>query len=366
MLTLGQLQGFRNFRAAKSFKMTRNHELFCESSVSSCRFRHHFELATEAPIEFLRCEMTSHDIDSAGRGPGRTNCASRRALRCPPGLRAVIVPLLGAFLGFSHLAGGHGAYHDVVRELAPKIAKEPANTGLRLRLAEAHVEHEEWRLGLLEIQRIEELAPGKHPLGYLKGTCLALAKRWEPAKVELDGYLGAFPEHEGALCQRARVCKELGDTEGANRDFRKACRTSRDPDLVIEFAHALNEQKRSKEAVAVVRDALGRVPDDPSLLECLVASAIKADDSATVLSAMDDLQRVWPRPEIWMKRRAVYLGETGREAESRAAWIALRDRILALPNLERAQPLLAELLADSQKALGESVPQAVIAPPASR
>ena len=252
----------------------------------------------------------------------------------------------------------------MLRELRPKIKQDPSNVELRFKLAEAHVDHDEWKSALAELDRIEKLAPGKHPLGYLRGRSLALAKRWAEAKQELDGFITAFPNHEEAHMWRARVRIELGDKEGASEDYRNACRTSRNPECITEFAGVLNGQDRAKESVSILQDALGRIPNDPALLECLVNSAIKAGDGALALSSMAALQKSWPRPEIWMRRKAAYLAESGRKAESEDAWRTLRDHILALPNLERSQPFLTEMLAEAQKALGENVPKPVIAPPA--
>jgi len=42
----------------------------------------------------------------------------------------------------------------------------------------------------------------------------------------------------------------------------------------------------------------------------------------------------------------------------------LRDHSLAMPNLERGTPLLAQLLSQSRRALGEAAPAPVVAPPA--
>lgn len=258
----------------------------------------------------------------------------------------------------------HGAYHDVVRELTPQIEGDPGNTGLRIRLLAAHVGHDEWQLALEEVERIRKLAPGKHELGYFEGRSLAVAQRWDEAEEPLTAFLEKHPNHLEALAWRARVRQSTGDQAGANADYAKACATSRDPELLREFALTLVAQGRAHEAVAMLRGGLKRMPEDPALLDCLVDCSIKAGDADTVLATIATLQRTWPRPEPWMKRRAVYLAEIGRGEQSRAAWSELRDHIMALPNLERAQPFLAELLDEARVALGETTVAPVIAPPA--
>jgi tetratricopeptide (TPR) repeat protein len=233
----------------------------------------------------------------------------------------------------------HGAYHDIVRDLTPKIARDPDNVELRVRLLAAHVDHDEWKLALEEIGRIEKLAPGKRDLGYFKGRSLAVAGRWNEAVEPLTAFLDQHPAHEPSLAWRARSRNQTGDVEGANADFAKACAKTKEPGLITEYARSLVAQ---------------------DLVDC----ASKATDHSTALEAIAMLQRIWPRPEIWMRRKAVYLSGIGRDADSIAAWKGLRDHIMKLPNIERAQPFLAEMLGEARMALGEKAVPQVVAPPA--
>jgi hypothetical protein len=66
-----------------------------------------------------------------------------------------------------------------------------------------------------------------------------------------------------------------------------------------------------------------------------------------------------------MQRKAELLAEAGRATEARDAWRVLHDHLLALPNLERAQPFLVETLATCRRALGIEAPVGVVAPPAN-
>lgn len=262
---------------------------------------------------------------------------------------------------FSH---GHGAYHDTVGELSPRIARDPENVELRVRLVAAHVGHDEWRLALEEIERIEKLAPGKTGLGYFKGRSLCVAGRWNEALAPLTDFLNEHPGHEKALLWRARARNRTGNPDGANEDYAKACAATEEPELVTEYARALVAQDKAADAVVAIKAGLKRMPDDPALLECLVDCATKASDPDAALDAMATLQRIWPRPEIWMRRKAEYLSTIGRHDESKAAWRQLRDHIMKLPNIERARPFTAGLLDEARAALGETVVPQVIAPPA--
>jgi tetratricopeptide (TPR) repeat protein len=291
-----------------------------------------------------------------GKRRNRKHASTNRALA------AVFCALL-SLIGTSDLRA-HGAYHDVVRELKPKIAKDPKNEELRLRLAAAHVDHDEWKLALAELDRIEKLAPGKHELGYLRGRSLATAKRWKEARQPLDEFIAKHPDAEDAHLWRGRVLLELKETDAALADFRKAALATRDPEVVAEAARTFQDLSQPDQAVSLLQDALKRMPDDPALLNCLVNCATKAGKSEIVLATMETLRRTWPRPEEWMRRKAAYLAETGKTEESKQAWQQLLDHIEALPNLERAQPFLVEIQTEAHKALGTEAPKPVIAPPA--
>jgi len=261
-------------------------------------------------------------------------------------------------------APAHGDYHDVVRNLTPRIQAEPENTKLRYQLVAAHVEHDEWKLALAECDRIEKLAPGKHQLGYFRGRSLATAERWQDALAPLDEFLSSASAHEEARVWRARVHLQLKDPAKAVADYRAALEKSRNPDHHAEFARALVEQDQTKEAVTALQHGLKVCPDDPALLECMVECATAAKDQAATLTAIERLIKTWPRPEPWMLRRAQVLADFERKDESIAAWKALESHLQKLPNLERAQPFLVEIEAHTHAALGVTPPAPVVAPPA--
>jgi tetratricopeptide (TPR) repeat protein len=275
------------------------------------------------------------------------------------------IPLAAALLFLaSPLLHAHGEYHSVVRKLTTQIKAEPQNTEHRYRLAAAHVEHDEWKLALAECDRIEKIAPGKHQLGYFRGRSLATAGRWQEALAPLDAFLASAPSHEDALIWRARVHLQLNDPAKSAADYRQALKTSRNPESHVEFAKALVKQNLADEAVAVLQNGLKLNADDPALLECMVHTATAAKDTDAALAATERLIKTWPRPEPWMLRRAKVLAAANRSDDALAAWNALALHVKSLPNLDRAQPFLKEIEAETNAALGIKAPTPVIAPPA--
>ena len=82
------------------------------------------------------------------------------------------------------------------------------------------------------------------------------------------------------------------------------------------------------------------------------------------LTKLETMERNSPRPELWMAKKAALLERSGRKEESRAAWLALQQRIAALPNLERGTQPLNQLAAQAKDALAaSSASQTTSSPP---
>lgn len=266
---------------------------------------------------------------------------------------------------FSGSAFAHGAYHDVVAALNAKLAKNPDDANLRFQLATAHAGHGEWDPCLAEVARVEALAPGKYRTGYLTGKSLAGKGLLEPALADLDGFLAVEPKHVGARIERARALLKLGRSDEAFADYSAALKRSADPELYVEAVEALRRLGRAEEAHTLAEAGVKKTRHDPAVLVCAVDCATDLGRIDEALSHLERLRVVWPRPEPWMRRKAELLAEAGRKEESLAAWQDLYRHLMALPNLERAQPFLAEPLAACRRALGLSGSPAVAAPPAA-
>lgn len=273
--------------------------------------------------------------------------------------RSLIAILLAVLNACPSQAQAHGAYHDVVDDIARKLAVTPDDAALHFKLACAHQEHGEWKAALIECERVRRLSSGELEVALIEGMALTEAGLHEAAKGVLDAFLAKQPHHAAALAQRGKVLLKLGKRVEAQNDFAEALRLdSRAPAAWwLEAAQAGN-------AVEVLRKALQAHADDPELLTASLDAELKAGNVDEALRSVDALQRIAPRPEPWMARRAEVLTTAGREAEARETWAALHRHLLSLPNLERGTPLLAGVLAQTQQALGIAAPAVVVAPPA--
>lgn len=261
---------------------------------------------------------------------------------------------------------GHGAYHEVVASLEKRIKDGTKEPELRFELACAHQEHGEWELALVELERVERLAPGVHETRLIQGMALEKGRHWAAALAVLDDFLEMRPGQVLALRARGRVLREMGRSEAAAKDLKEALEREVKPtgEQVVEFSDLLWANGRRLEALTVLEQGRLRVGDEPSLLEALLAVGVELEQWEQVLAAVDGLQKVAPRPEPWMMRRAEVLEAAGQQAEARAAWQKLRDHLLTLPSLERGTGQLAEFLDCARSALGEPISKPVAALPA--
>ena len=262
-------------------------------------------------------------------------------------------------------AFAHGAYHDLVRELEDELAQSPDKLEHRLLLAAAHVEHGEWEASLHEIEHLTRLAPGVYETRLLSGKALAAAGLLDLSIREFDAFLGTLPGDQSALVERARVRLRLGQTDAGCADYLAAIATPAKVEIYVEASEALRRLGRYEEALHCAETGRKISRGDPSVLLCVMECAKELGRVDTVVGTLEELRRVWPRPEIWMQQKAEYLAKEGRQEESRAAWKELYGHLMSLPNLERAEPFLAEPFDASRRALSLQAPAAVVAPPAA-
>jgi tetratricopeptide (TPR) repeat protein len=264
-------------------------------------------------------------------------------------------------------AAGHGSYHDVVAVINAQLKSQPDNAALHFKLAQAHIGHEEWRACLDSLDRVERLAPNIHPTGSLRGLALLTGGRAQVAKETLDAFLAKNPTHSQALATRARALVSLDQPAQAVADFEKSVEHSASPDskLILDFAKVYQKLGRYADASRIIDHALSGSEDSPALLRLALEIESAAGAWNSALSRIDALRQTAPRPEPWMAERARLLARAGRSDQARAAWTALHAHLLSLPNLDRGTPLMAGVLAETEKALGIAAPAPVIAQPAT-
>ncbi|MFO1440413.1 MAG: tetratricopeptide repeat protein [Verrucomicrobiaceae bacterium] len=259
---------------------------------------------------------------------------------------------------------GHGTYHEMIEELQQEMAQKGEDHALMTRRAFIHVEHEDWKAALADLERARRLGADDEDLRYLAGRALSLGGLLDEAKKELDTFIQNHPEPGLALVERARVLQKLGEPEKALEDYRAALKAKGrlEPELVVEVAEALAARNQREEALRVLTVGIEVIGAVPQLVLKAMEMEIAAKRFDDALKRVETMQRLMPRPEPWMARRAEVLMLAGREEEASAAWKALRTHIDALPNLERGSHAMS-VLARKAALEGREPPQGAVSPP---
>ena len=248
---------------------------------------------------------------------------------------------------------GHGGFHQRLAQLAVALEKSPNDPALHFELADVNGQHGDWQMALLNLDRVEELAPGKFPTSLLRGQAWLTGGQPGKAKTALDALLAGQPEHARGRLLRARAAQRLGDAAGSLADYREALRRTPapDPDLLQETAGALAAGGFPEEAVRVLAAGMEKLGPIPSLVLRAMEVEIATGNFDAALARVEALRKSAPRPEPWMARRASVLAQAGRIEDSRAAWQALVEHLAALPNLERGSHAMCILAEDARHAL---------------
>ncbi|GEP44388.1 tetratricopeptide repeat protein [Brevifollis gellanilyticus] len=264
-------------------------------------------------------------------------------------------------------ASGHGAYHDELLRIGHELETKPEDSSLYRQRAVLHMGHEDWQAALVDLERVDRLQPDASDTNGLRGQALNLAKQWAAAQAVLSQHLTLHPDDGDALFQRGRARRHLDDKQAAVTDYRAAFEKegARQTEQVSEIAEVIAEQDGADEAAFFLEQVLVKAGNEPGLLQQVIDLYLRSGQVEPALRHLESLQRVMPRPEPIMARRAQILSEAGRQAEAREAWTSLRTHLLALPNLDRGTAAMSQLLQQADQALGVTTLAPVSAPPAA-
>lgn len=272
-------------------------------------------------------------------------------------LAAVLLPVL---------AQGHGPLHERIAALTAEIATKPDDAALRYQLAEICCQHGDWDTSLKNLDRVDELAPGRFPTDLVRGRAALSAGKTDKARAALDRFIAAYPGNPQALLLRARAFEQLGKNDECLDDYRATLAADKHPvpDVFQEVAVALAFRRHEEEALRVLDAGMTKLGPIPTLgLKAMeIELSLKHYDAA--LLRLDAMQKAAPRPEPWMAKRAVLLEQAGRLDESRAAWESLATHLAALPETERRSHAMSTLGKKAKLAL-EKFPKRTIISPSS-
>ncbi len=264
-------------------------------------------------------------------------------------------------------ASGHGAYHDELLRIGQELEAKPDDSSLYRQRAVLHIGHEDWQAALVDLERVDRLKSDASDTKGLRGQALNLARQWAAAQAVLTEHLMIHPDDGDALFQRGHARRQLGDKKMAVTDFHAAFEkaSARQPEQVSEIAEAIAELDGAAAGALFLEQVLINAGSEPGLLQQTIDLHLRSGQVEPALLHLASLQRLMPRPEPVMARRAQIFEQAGRQAEAKAAWSALRTHLLALPNLDRGTAAMSQLLQQAEQALGVSTLVPVSAPPAA-
>ena len=265
------------------------------------------------------------------------------------------VLLACAFLLGVEETDGHGSFHERVEGLTAALRERPDDPSLLFQFAALNLEHGDWEVTLVQLARVDQLAPGQLATDLLRGQALALGGKFEAARARLDTFLAAHPGHATALAARAKVVSELGDPQQAAADSAAAvAATPRpEPDAYFDLANFLVAAGRSAEAVRALDEGIAKLGPLPALVDrATELDLARGHGDAAVARAEARVAAAAPalRPSL-LAARASVLARAGRLEESRAAWQALREQLAAMPPLDRASHAMLRLAEQAANAL---------------
>lgn len=253
-------------------------------------------------------------------------------------------------------ADAHEGLHEQIAEVSAKIKREPKNASLYLKRGELHRLHGSWQLALADYRRAEQLNPRLDEVKFGRGRMYFEAGRPGQAKVWLDRFLAARPDHVEALATRARVLVKLNRRLAAVNDYSQAiARLARPkPEYFIERAQALVGEGRGDEALEGLDEGVKKLGPIVTLQVFAIELELSGKHYDAAISRLELIAAQSRRKESWLARRGEILLQAGRGDEAREAFKAALAAIESLPPYHRGTKATMELEGRVRAAMGSN------------
>ena len=101
-------------------------------------------------------------------------------------------------------------WRDSVSTLIEAIRKDPKNTDLRLKKAEANINLQQWEYAIEEYSDVLRLDDRNLAALYFRAYCHTQLRHYDMAKADYDAFLAIQPQHFEAHLGRAHVLQKMG------------------------------------------------------------------------------------------------------------------------------------------------------------
>ncbi len=251
----------------------------------------------------------------------------------------------------------HEGLHEQITEVTAQIKREPKNGSLYLKRGELHRLHRNWEAAFADYGRAEELNPRLDEVSFGRGRTYFEADKPQQARIWLDRYLAAKPNHVDALVTRARVLVRQKHWVAAASDYSRAIvqLAKPKPEYYIERAEAQVAGGRNDEALVGIDEGVKRLGPIVTLQLFAINLELSRKSYDAALSRLEQISVQSPRKESWLARRGDILLLAGREDEARTTFKAALAAIEALPQYHRTTKATIELERRVRAALGSDV-----------
>jgi tetratricopeptide (TPR) repeat protein len=221
-------------------------------------------------------------------------------------------------------------------------AFRPDTLGARLSLARHFMDLRLWDLAQRELDRAAGLSPSSVVLWEMMGEVAARTGNATLMQVSLRALQARDPQHYLKYQNEGLLAYRQGDLERAEQAFRDGLARQRDPFLLNNLAHVVNERHGDcGDALALVDEAIRRAPGELSFLATRAAVNLSLGNPASALRDLFVLKKAGRMNRsrwILCMEALVQLGKCG---EARRVGLAIaRTPALAPAELDRIATLL--------------------------
>jgi len=253
-------------------------------------------------------------------------------------------------------APAHEGLHEQIADVTAQIKREPKNASLYLKRGELYRLHRDWGSAFADYNRAERLNPRLDEVNFGRGRTYFEADKPQQARIWLDRFLVAKPNHVDALVTRARVLVKLNLPIPAATDYSGAIAqlAMPKPEYYIERAQALVAAGRNDEALGGIDEGVKKLGPIVTLQLFAIDLELSRKSYDAALSRLEQISAQSPRKETWLARRGDILLLADKKDEARQAFKAALAAIEALPTYQRAKKATVELERRVRAALGSN------------
>jgi tetratricopeptide (TPR) repeat protein len=177
------------------------------------------------------------------------------------------------------------------------IAKDPKNTDLRLKKAEAHINLQQWEYAVEEYGNVLRIDNRNLAALYFRAFCHTQLRHYDLAKVDYESFLAIEPVHLEARLGLAHVLRKIGHKTETVDELNRIVQMFPDSaDAYAARAAYETEEKQYDIALYDWDEAIRRRPDNADFVVSKVDILIRLGKRNDALEVLDNaVKRGTPR-----------------------------------------------------------------------